>query len=410
MIDGITNTGAGITLSVGVLCFLASLFVYAKSKRGAKVGIVDYLQESDRFADFNQALDLALQAGIADTGASFGYVLLNDARDPDSLKLSAYRGSGPNSAPVQTLSSQEGISGLVFRNQQPALVHGNTFSSLIEREFHQTVSSVLAVPLRVTENKGPDGIAITRPAGVLVFATTAHSPAIASSSLSVANAYGRAISLLLTNLRHLQFTRETILSSLQEFADFLDAKDPFSAGHSRRTAEIAVRLAERMRIDPDVIEEIRAGALLLDIGKVAVPDAILQKSSSLTPDEFEKIQIHPLASYEICRKLRMPESVLLIVRSHHERLDGSGYPDGLRGGEIPVPIRIVAVADAYDAMRCARPHRLGMSAEEALQQLLIEAGTKFDPAVIEALQELTEGRELEHLYDKGGSESQLWVA
>jgi HD-GYP domain-containing protein (c-di-GMP phosphodiesterase class II) len=138
----------------------------------------------------------------------------------------------------------------------------------------------------------------------------------------------------------------------------------------------------------------------------------LKKEGGLTGEELELVKQHPLVSYSICKKLMLPESVLLLVRNHHERLDGTGYPDHLQGGELPLAVRIIGVADAFDAMRCARHHRESMSIEQAISQLLRDAGTKFDPMVIEALRELAEQGALDLVYTQGSSSEaeDAWAA
>jgi HD-GYP domain-containing protein (c-di-GMP phosphodiesterase class II) len=146
------------------------------------------------------------------------------------------------------------------------------------------------------------------------------------------------------------------------------------------------------------LEELRIGTTLHDIGKIGVPDAILNKPSRLTDEEFQVMREHPVIGYEICRPLMLSEGVLMIIRNHHEKLDGSGYPDGLKGGELPLSLRIVCVADAFDAMSSRRPYRSVMDIRHVLAELAKGAGVQFDPVVVESLRDLLQEGRLDDLY------------
>ena len=393
------NSWVGLgTLFAGLVCLVVSSIVWKKSRKSVAPLLMSYLQEADDLADFHLAVEKALRSVVADTKATAGYVMLQSAGSDGQLQLASHYSPDKDFVAATSLGLDEGISGLCVSTKQSILVKGRQHSALISEEFAKAPTSVIAIPLNFIEGATSAGASIEQPTGVLILVTDGKTKVFERANLDLAAAYGTVMSMLVHNIQMIEFSRETILSSLQEIADFLDAKDPFSVGHSRRTAEIAEAIAEQLGVEEEVCREIRAGAQLLDLGKVAIPDSILKKNSGLTAEEFDVVRGHSLVSYEICRKLRMPESVLLIVRNHHERLDGSGYPDQMRGGELPLPLRIVCVADAYDAMRCARPHRAGLTSTEALQELVQEAGTKFDPVVIEAVRDLTEAGVFESMY------------
>jgi len=144
-------------------------------------------------------------------------------------------------------------------------------------------------------------------------------------------------------------------------------------GHSDRLAEYAMQLGESLNLSEEDLEELRLGCLLHDIGKVAVPDSILLKPGRLNPQETEIMRQHPITGEQICAPLKSLRPILQIIRHHHERMDGTGYPDGLYGGEIPLKARILQVADVYDALINDRPYREALSSEEALEILRQEA-------------------------------------
>jgi len=177
----------------------------------------------------------------------------------------------------------------------------------------------------------------------------------------------------------------TYLGVIGALAAALDARDPYTAGHSERVADVSVAIGRAMRLSDADLEVVRLGALLHDIGKIGVPDAVLRKPGTLTPDEFEQIKLHPTLGARILKPLRFLEGHLAIVELHHERPDGRGYPHGLRGNEIPLPARIVHVADAFDAITTARAYRPGRPATEAMAELWRHAGTDFDLEVVHAM-------------------------
>jgi HD-GYP domain-containing protein (c-di-GMP phosphodiesterase class II) len=168
----------------------------------------------------------------------------------------------------------------------------------------------------------------------------------------------------------------------------MEAKDLYTGGHTTRVAAVAVALGRRLGFRDDELEAIEIGALLHDIGKIGVPGQVLRKAGPLTDDEWELIKTHPLISDYILSELDLHPFVRQCARSSHERIDGAGYPDGLSGEEIPLPARIVFVADALDALTSTRPYRPARPMLAALAEIRAHAGTQFCPSVVDALEEL----------------------
>lgn len=166
----------------------------------------------------------------------------------------------------------------------------------------------------------------------------------------------------------------------------LDARDPYTAGHSQRVATLSVLIADAMARPDDERETLRLGALLHDIGKIGINDAVLRKPSRLTGEEFDHIKMHPVLGARILQPLAFLAPHIPIVELHHERPDGRGYPHGLAGDAIPLAARIVHVADAYDAMTSARAYRPALPAATALEELRAHAATDFDTAVVAAME------------------------
>ena len=178
--------------------------------------------------------------------------------------------------------------------------------------------------------------------------------------------------------------------AVESLAIAIDAKDQTTPGHVRRTRVYAAELGKLLGVSDAESEALKAGALLHDIGKLAVPDYILNKPGRLTPSEFEKMKVHAVVGGDIIRRVGFPYPVEEIVRCHHERWDGTGYPAGLKGEQIPLVARIISVVDFYDSTRCDRPYRAGMSRDESLALLRRMAGKAFDPAVVSTFVENVE--------------------
>jgi len=172
-------------------------------------------------------------------------------------------------------------------------------------------------------------------------------------------------------------------STLQALVTALDYRDNETQGHSRRVVEYAVLLAERMGIEEPELAWVRRGAILHDVGKIGVPDAILKKPGPLSQEEWEQMRKHPEMGYGMLRHVAFLRPALDIVLSHQERWDGSGYPRGLKGEEIPLGARIFAVVDTFDAMTSDRPYRRALSIREAREEIRRFSGLQFDPLVAE---------------------------
>jgi diguanylate cyclase (GGDEF)-like protein len=172
-------------------------------------------------------------------------------------------------------------------------------------------------------------------------------------------------------------------SIVYALAATVDAKDSYTYGHSRKVSEYSVAVSEKMNLPQERVDTIRAASLLHDIGKVGVPDSILNKKDPLSNEEWKPIKGHPELGVEILRHVIDLVNCLPAIRHHHEHYDGSGYPTGLKGEQIPIEARILSVADAYDAMTSPRPYREQLSMEEALKELRRCIGTQFDPKIVE---------------------------
>jgi putative two-component system response regulator len=165
----------------------------------------------------------------------------------------------------------------------------------------------------------------------------------------------------------------------------LEAKDSYTSGHSRRVAEVSVMIARELGMSPEDTERISVAGLIHDIGKIGVREAILNKPDKLTDKEYEHVQTHSEVGENILVFVVEDNRILEVVAHHHERYDGRGYPGGLTGKQIPLGARILAVADAYDAMTSGRPYREAMSVKTTCAEIRSSIGNQFDPDIAEAL-------------------------
>ena len=179
-------------------------------------------------------------------------------------------------------------------------------------------------------------------------------------------------------------SKERALSIIYALAATVDAKDHYTYGHSKKVSQYAVALSEALGLPPEKVGTIRAAGLLHDIGKIAVPDSTLNKAGPLTEEEWEPLRAHPELGMEILKHVIDLVNCLPAVLHHHEHYDGSGYPHGLKGEDIPLEARIMAIADVYDAITSIRPYRNQLTPQEALDELKRCAGTQFDPGLVEA--------------------------
>ena len=194
-----------------------------------------------------------------------------------------------------------------------------------------------------------------------------------------------ALAILLRERRDAQAElRQVLEDTILAIAATAEMRDPYTAGHERRVAELAAAIAREMGLAERIVEGLRFGAMIHDLGKIKIPAEILVKPTRLTPIEYELIKGHALAGYDILKGISFPWPVAQMVRQHHERMDGSGYPDGLKGGAIIPEARILAVADTVEAMSSHRPYRPGLGMEKALAEIERGRGAQYDARAVDA--------------------------
>ncbi len=193
------------------------------------------------------------------------------------------------------------------------------------------------------------------------------------------------------------------VATLEALVNALEAKDPYMRGHSARVADLAATIAHQLDLPDEQVEHVRVGGRLHDIGKIGTRESVLNKQGALTPDEFEHVKQHVVIGSQILAPLSHLGDINPAVRGHHERWDGTGYPDGLRGEAIPTAARIIAAAEVYDALSTSRAYQEKMSPEQAIARMADLAGTVLDPKVYEALSAIVARRGTLVYLDEGGA-------
>jgi putative nucleotidyltransferase with HDIG domain len=208
------------------------------------------------------------------------------------------------------------------------------------------------------------------------------------SDVKLLQALVRKASLNIENTFLYESMYSNLISTVQSLVAAIEARDSYTQQHSQRVTQLSVKIAEEMGCSQHEIDTIKFAGILHDIGKISIRDSILLKRGKLTCEEMKMIKTHPLVGEKILQPLGLLPAERAIVRHHHERWDGSGYPDGLTGNEIPLLARIISVADSYDAMTSDRPYREAKNNENALKELMSCSGTQFDEDVVNSFQKL----------------------
>jgi HD-GYP domain-containing protein (c-di-GMP phosphodiesterase class II) len=208
-----------------------------------------------------------------------------------------------------------------------------------------------------------------------------HEP-FTSYDFHLADAIAASVTVGIESALLVDQQRTEFIQSVTSLARAVEMRDQYTADHTRRVTEYSLLLARELHLSPQEIYQVEIGTPLHDIGKIGVDDAILRKPGRLTPEEFEVMKTHTLKGADILQSMANLRPMIPIVRNHHERWDGQGYPDGLASDQIPATARVVAVADAFDAMTSDRPYRPSLPVSVAFEELHRHAGTHFDPRCV----------------------------
>lgn len=327
----------------------------------------------------NHFLKHAMEMSQAEAGA----ILLID-QQTQTLETSAQFNISDELLPVLGKRAGNGIAGWVAKTGKPVVID----KRIGERRFNNIIDKIdfraaMFVPLRYNEEVfGVLG---------LISLTGRHYD---DSDLQPLTTLCSQASATMHNVQLFGQLKNLYYETIKAFVQAIEAKDSYTRGHSENVAEYAIAIAAKMNLSNDQIELLQTAALLHDIGKIGIKEDVLNKPDRLTPEEYDHIKEHPIISSQIINHIPMLEEVGVIIRHHHERYDGNGYPDGLKGEAIPLGSRILAVADTFDAMTSNRTYRNATPVETAKGELLKNAGTQFDPQIVGFFVELLDDNEL----------------
>jgi len=324
--------------------------------------------------DISKLLELVLDLTAKVLGGvKTSSVILHDA-ESDCLQVMLYKGERSIES-MQPIKPGEGIAGKVFARGEPIII--NDFHKQEEGNIGGGRSSI-CVPLRVKE----------KTIGVLSVSDKKSGEHFDQSDLDMLATLASQISIALYNAQLYEDLEASYLSAVRALANSIDAKDAYTRGHSERVARYSMEIGRVMGLTPLEIKNLHIGALLHDIGKIGISESIINKESRLTDEEYQEIKTHPARGASIIEPAKFLREKVPLIKFHHERFDGKGYPDGLKGENIPLMARIICAADSFDAMTSKRAYRDVMPLEEARNELLRCSGSQFDPRIVSAFLEV----------------------
>jgi HD-GYP domain-containing protein (c-di-GMP phosphodiesterase class II) len=329
--------------------------------------------------DLKQLLPKIMQGATRVLNAEASSLMLVDEESGD-LFFEVALGEKGEKAKTIRLKKGQGIAGWVLEHGRTLLVpdvdKDPRHARDVAGEIGFKTRSILCSPLRqvdqiigvvqVLNKLGPAG------------------PTFSEDDIPIFEAFADQAATAISQARAHQDLADLFNNTVHAFSAALDARDPYTQGHSERVTDFSLAIAEQINLPEEDQYHLRLSALLHDVGKMGVPDAILLKSGKLEGWEFELMKQHPVIGYHIVQPLKQLKKSLDGIRYHHERLDGLGYPDGLKGEKIPLQGRIIAVADCFDAMTSTRSYRERFLTSLALQELIETRGTQHDPWLVDA--------------------------
>ncbi len=335
---------------------------------GKKVGSVSHLK---------QLVEHITQMTQYTLNAAASSVLLVSDQDEELFFEVAVGSAGKVLRQIR-VSTKSGITGWVVRNGKPVIINDVTkdqrFNQGLDEMTGFVTKSIICAPLVVGR----------KIIGVIEVLNKLNGSDFNEQDLSALVSVASTAAISIENTRLHQTVLDAYKSTIKALAAALDAKDPYTHGHSQRVTEYALLGATSLLIPANDLEDLEYAGILHDIGKIAVADSILNKSGSLTTKEWAIMREHPLTGANILREIPFLEKASELVHHHHERYDGTGYPDGLKGEEISIGARLLAVADAFDTMTTDRSYRAAMTINSSINELYLCSGTQFCPVVVES--------------------------
>ncbi len=337
----------------------------------------------------NQVLDLIMAKAIEMLECEAGSILLYN-KEKGCLYFSASTTSDSKNLAEIPVPLTDSLAGAIFSKNIPLVVNNvendvrHNSSVAAQANFH--TRSLLGVPMRIQN----------RVMGVLE-ALNKREGAFTEEDVKILTAIASQAAVAIENAQLVEALQESYESTLEGWAAALDLRDKETEGHSQRVTVLTLQLAQEIGVGQEALTYLRQGALLHDIGKMAVPDKILHKNGPLTEREKAVMRQHPVNAYNMLYPIAYLRPALDIPYCHHEKWDGSGYPRGLKGEDIPLPARIFTIIDVWDALRSNRPYRKAWSKKKTIAYILEEAGKSFEPGLVKSFLDVIQPAPAKHV-------------
>ncbi|MFH1239232.1 MAG: HD domain-containing phosphohydrolase [bacterium] len=327
--------------------------------------------------DLNSLLRVIMQLASKVMRAETSSLMLLD-EEKQELVFEVVEGDKGEIIKEIRLKLNEGIAGWVAQRGEAVLVSDvekdSRFCDKVDMKTSFKTKSLICVPLKIKD----------RIIGVAEVINKSGGESFTPDDLLLFSALADQAAIAIENAKLYQDLREFFLATITSLASAIEAKDTYTKGHSERVTHLCLAIAGKMKMSTKEKERMHIAALLHDIGKIGIPEDILKKPGKLDNNEWAIIRQHPGKGAEILKPIKQLSDIIPVIRHHHERYGGGGYPDGLKGEAIPLGSRIIAIADSVDAMLSARSYRPPMKQKEAINEVIKCKGTQFDPKVVDA--------------------------
>ena len=305
-----------------------------------------------------------------------------------NLVLAAARGLPENVKTGAMTALKESSARTAIEQKRPLIIKDiDRHPEIKKGQGRYKSRSFISAPILCIPMKLQNGIV-----GIINLTEKKGDKSFTSGDLKLLSAVAFQTAISIQNTRLVEDLKDLIFNIVKSLISAIDAKDHYTRGHSERVTDLSVTIGRAMGLEEEIIETLQMAGLLHDIGKIGVPEAILLKDGKLTEQEWTYIKAHPDNGVRIIEHIKQMDDIIPLVRHHHERVDGRGYPDGCKGAEIPLGARIINVADSYDAMTSNRPYRKKLSKDVARGELINNAGTQFDRDVVNIFLEINTRR------------------
>jgi HD-GYP domain-containing protein (c-di-GMP phosphodiesterase class II) len=318
----------------------------------------------------------AIEAATKLVSAEAGSLLIIDKETGELFFEVALGEKGEKMKEIR-LKKGEGIAGWVAENGKPVIIHDvqsdPRFFKDADSKSKFVTKDMICVPVKTKD----------RILGVLQ-AINKKSDSFDNDDMEILGALANQVAVAIENANLYEELRDTFYGTSQALAETIEKRDPYTGGHTKRVMNYSLAIGRTMGLNKEELENLKLSAILHDIGKIGVRDNVLLKEGRLDQTELEAMNMHPKYGSEILSHVKQLKDVIPGMKGHHEKYDGTGYPDGIKGEEIPLSARIIAVADTFDAMTTDRSYRKALTPDAAFEELRRYAYKQFDPAVVEA--------------------------